>query len=223
MRVAIDGQALERRTTGVAQTEHARALVEGLAGGVVERASEDLEAVVLLDTREQRMPAAGDQAHERRLERLAICEEVSGHMPLEVVDGGERQLPRGGDRLRRREADEQRAHEPGALGGGDELHALEARSRLLERLRDDRVHQLEVVARGDLGDYAAEGDVRLLGGDHVGEHLPTGVDHRRARVVAACLQGKDRHTEPGFGTSSRDPASVAGVRHMTSASSPLSW
>ncbi len=50
-----------------------RALVEGLAGGVVERAPEHLVAVVLADARQQRVPAAGDQAHERRLERGGRC------------------------------------------------------------------------------------------------------------------------------------------------------
>ena len=46
-RIAVRGEPLERRAAGVAEPEHARALVERLAGGVVERAAEHLEAVVL--------------------------------------------------------------------------------------------------------------------------------------------------------------------------------
>ena len=94
---------------------------------------------------------------------------------------------------------------------------------LLQRLGDHEVDELEVVAGGDLGDDAAEALVRLLGGDHVGEHPPVPVDDRRAGVVAARLERQDAHTEPGFGTSASDPSSVAGVRHITRASSPLSW
>ena len=51
------------------EPEHPRALVERLARGVVERPPEHLEAVVLGHERQQRVPAARDQAHERGLER----------------------------------------------------------------------------------------------------------------------------------------------------------
>src|SRR5205085_4275726 len=68
LRVAVAGEALERRTAGERQPEQPRALVECLAGGVVERAPEDRERRVALDACEQRVPAARQQADERRLE-----------------------------------------------------------------------------------------------------------------------------------------------------------
>ena len=84
-----------------------------------------------------------------------------------------------------------------------------------------------MVARGDLGHDSAEAIVLVLGGDHVGgEHAVGLPQHGRTGVVAARLERQDRalaHGEPGLGTSASDPASVAGVRHITSASSPLSW
>src|SRR2546427_282182 len=54
---------------------------------VVERAAEPLEAVLLAYVREQGVPAARDQAHERRIEGLvaaigAAHEEVRGHVSL---------------------------------------------------------------------------------------------------------------------------------------------
>ena len=221
-------EALERRAARISEPEHARALVERLAGGVVERAPEHLEAVVLADVREQRVPAARNQAQERRLERtvagvIAAEQEVRRDVALEVIDRRERQLAGGGERLRRGQADEQRADQARALRRRDQLDLLEADAGVAQRARDDHVDQLEVVARGDLRHDAAEARVRLLGGDHVRADRPIPVDHRRARVVAARLQREDRHTGPGFGTSSSEPCSVAGVRHITSASSPLSW
>ena len=93
VRVALLRQPLERRAAGVRQAEQPRALVEGLAGGVVERRAEDREAVVVLDAREERVAAAGDQAQERRLERLG-GEEVRRDVALEVVDRRERQAAR---------------------------------------------------------------------------------------------------------------------------------
>jgi hypothetical protein len=50
--------------------------------------------------RQQRMPAAGDQAHERGLERpavglITVAQEVRGDVALQVVNRGERQLPGG--------------------------------------------------------------------------------------------------------------------------------
>ncbi len=177
--------------------------------------------------REQRVPAARDQAQKRRRERAVrlgvAVQEVRRDVPLDVVDGGERKLTRGGEPLRGRESHEQRSHEAGPLRGGDEIHVIERRASLAQRLGDDRVRDLQMVARGDLRHHAAEAIVRALGGDHVRAHQAVGIDNRRAGVVAAALEREDRHTGPGFGTSSNVPASVAGVRHMTSASSPLSW
>ena len=145
-------------------------------------------------------------------------------MALQVVDGRERQLARGRERLGRREADEQRADQPGALRGGDQLDVVEPdRPRRSSARCDDRVDELEVVARGDLGHDAAEVLVHGLRGDHVGADAPVAVDHRRARVVAAGLQREDAHTGPGVGHVLERARRVAGVRHITSASSPLSW
>jgi len=62
-----------------------------------------------------------------------------------------------------------------------------------------------------------------LRGDDVRDGRPARVNDGRAGVIAAGLEREDAHTTPGLGTSSSDPARVAGVRHITSASSPLSW
>ena len=171
---------------------------------------------------QQRVPAAGDQAEERRLE---ATEEVRRDVPLQMIDRRERQLAGRGQGLSGGEPDQQRSHEPRTLGRGDQLDLLERHARLAQRLLDDEVDQLEVLARGDLRDDSAEAIVHSLRGDHVRAQAPVGAEHRRAGVVAAALQREDRSYRPpsGLGTSSSEPRSVAGVRHITIASSPLSW
>ncbi len=113
-------------------------------------------------------------------------------MPLQVIDGGERQLTRGGEGLGGGEADEQRADQARTLGGGDEADVIERHGGLRERLGDDEVHELEVVAGGDLGHDPAVAVVHALGGDDVREHAPARVEHGGAGVVAAALERQDR-------------------------------
>ena len=118
---------------------------------------------------QQRVAAAGDQAEEGRLERLGL-EEVGGDVALQVVDRDQRQPPRRGDRLGGADPDQQRADQARAGGHRDRLDLVERGAGLGQRRLDHRHRQLEVVARGDLGDDAAEVRVRLgLRGDHVGE------------------------------------------------------
>jgi hypothetical protein len=116
--------------------------------------------------------------------------------------------PGGGQRLRGRDADQQGADQAGALRDGHELGVVERRARALERVVDDGVDQLEVVARGDLRHHAAEPSVHALRGDDVGPHLAVEADDGGAGVVAGRL---DRQDHAG-----------AAVRHMITASSPLS-
>src|SRR6202012_4924770 len=106
-RVSPFGLLLDQRAARVAEAEQARRLVEGLAGGVVEGLAEQLVALVVADRGEQGVAAGGDEAEERRLERLRL-EEVGGDVALQVVDRDQRQPARGGDRLRGRDADQER-------------------------------------------------------------------------------------------------------------------
>ena len=50
LRVAVARQPLERRAAGIAETKQASALVEGLAGRVVERLPEHLEVRAAIRT-----------------------------------------------------------------------------------------------------------------------------------------------------------------------------
>ncbi len=143
---------------------------------------------MLAHAHQQRVATAGDQAEEGRLE---AAEEVRRDVPLQMIDRRERQLAGRRQGLPGRQPDQQRPHEPGTLRRGDQLELLERHARLAQRLLDDEVDQLEVLARGDLRDDTAEAIVHALRGDHVREQAPVGAEHRRAGVVAAALQRED--------------------------------
>src|SRR3954451_23780950 len=70
--VALAREPVDLRPARIAEPEQARALVERLAGRVVERGPERLEGAVLAHVHEQRVPAASEQAEKRRLERLRL-------------------------------------------------------------------------------------------------------------------------------------------------------
>ena len=79
---------------------------------------------VVLDVEQQRVAAAGEQAQERRLGGIGL-EEERGDVTVQVVDRDERQPPRPGERLRRRETDEERADQAGPAGDRDPRDVVE--------------------------------------------------------------------------------------------------
>ena len=108
LRVAVAREPVELGAAGVAEPEQPGALVEGLPDGVVERPAGDRERAARADVEQHRVPAAREQAEKRRVERVGL-EVERGDVTVEVVDRRERQPARPGERLRRRDADEQRA------------------------------------------------------------------------------------------------------------------
>ena len=105
---------------------------------------------------------------------------------------------------------------PGPQRDRDHVHAIERGVSRGERVVDDGPDQVEVMARGDLRDHAAVAIVDPLGRDHVGPDLAVLGDDRRAGVVAAGLEREDHPDALGVDA-------VSAVRHMITASSPVSW
>ena len=79
------------------------------------------------------MTAAREQAEEGRVDGLGL-QEQRRHMAVEVVDRSERQSTRPGERLRRRQPDEERADQPRALRDRDPFDPVEPDPGLAERL-----------------------------------------------------------------------------------------
>ena len=226
--IALDAASRdERRPAGEAEPEQPRALVERLAGGVVERAPEHGEVRAGSSTRASSVwPPEATQAQERRLEAAR-------------APGSWRPRGRAGGRparaaaacgaasaLARRDADEQRADEARALGDGDRgRRRAEPRRAAAERVGDHGGHELEVVARGDLGHHAAVAVVDALRGDDVGADRA----RRRRRRPRRCRRSSSRgrgSRRGGVGPGGR-LAPRGGERRGRAphdhASSPLSW
>jgi len=184
IRIAVAREPVDLRAPGIPEPEQPRALVERLAGCIVERRPHDAKAGAVLHVEQQRVPAAREQAQERRVERFGLQVE-RGDVAVEMVDGDERQAAPPGDSLRRGEPYEQRTDQARSLRDRDALDVRERDAGAIERLADDRRDELEVAPRGDLRDDPAEGRVQLrLGGDRVRENLALGRDDRGRRLVA---------------------------------------
>ena len=187
-RVAARRQLVELPAARVAEAEQPGAFVEGLAGRVVHGPGGDAVAHALLDDGQQRVPAAGDEAHEGRFDAQRV---VRGDVPLEVVHRDQGQSAAVGERLRRRQADEQGADQARALGRGDGAEVVPAHAGLGHGLSDDLVDELGVATRRHLRHHAAELGVQLvLRGDDRREDLGPAHD-RGAGVVAGGLHGED--------------------------------
>ena len=236
--ITLARETVELGAAGVAEAEQARTLVEGLAGRVVERRPDAPVAGVIGDVEQERVPAAREQAQERRLDRVRLQVE-RGHVTVEVVDRDERQAARPGERLGRGEPHEQRPDQARAGRDGDPIHIVEARARLAVRLSQDREHQLEVAPRRNLRDDSAVASMQVgLGGDHVRPDLAVVRDERGGRLVAGRLERQNHRLDDAWrppqrrSRSCRRPressgryalaASRTGSFHMISASSRLS-
>ena len=91
-RVAVAREPVELAAARVVEPEEPRALVERLAGRVVERRAEHGVVGVRADVDQQRVPPAREQAEERRLDRLRLQVE-RGDVSIQMVDRDERQVP----------------------------------------------------------------------------------------------------------------------------------
>ena len=152
-RVAAVRQAGERRAPGKTEVEEARDLVECLARRVVAGPAELLVGAPGRDVEQRRVPARRHQADERRLDariRRARCD-----VPLEMVHLAERYAERPRQRLPVREPDQERAHQPGTVGGGHQVDIRPLESSVDEGAVEHAVDDVEVLARRLLGHDAA--------------------------------------------------------------------
>ena len=136
------------------------------------------------------MPARDEQDDERQLDRRVV-EQRRVEVRLEVVDADERDVPREGQRLGRRHADEQGADQAGPDRAGDGVDAPVLDPGLDDRPGDHRVEQVEVGPAGDLRDDAAERGVQLdLRADDARQDVAAAHHERRGRLVAARLDAE---------------------------------
>src|SRR5262249_44421630 len=120
VRVAFLRQPVEGGAARIAESEQSGALVERLAGGVVEGRAGDPETARLAHLQQERVPSRRQQTEEGRLDGLGL-EKQGGDVAVEVVDRCEREPPPPGERLGRGEPNEESADQARALRGSDEL------------------------------------------------------------------------------------------------------
>ena len=95
-----------------------RGLVEGFAGGIVERFAEQRVAADAGDAHQLRVPARDQQRDEREIGRIGR-QQRRQQVAFEMMHADRRHAEREGQRRADAGADQQRAGESGALGVGD--------------------------------------------------------------------------------------------------------
>mmetsp|Transcript_21951 Transcript_21951/g.86052 ORF Transcript_21951/g.86052 Transcript_21951/m.86052 type:complete len:368 (+) Transcript_21951:1441-2544(+) len=183
------------RPSRIGQAQQLGALVEGLAGGVVDGLAEDFVHAHIVHTHQLRVAAADQQRNKGELRRVGT-EEGGQQMPFEVMDRQRRHVERCGQRHRHTRTDEQRASQARALGVGNQIHVAQREARLGQHLARQRQHAAHMVARGELGHDATIGLVhRDLAVQRLRDQprrLPTlDLDERHPGLVAGRLEPED--------------------------------
>jgi len=168
--------------------------VMSLAGGIVDRRGEAAIARDPLDQQQLAM-AAGHEQQQIGEGEIGIGQPRAERMPLQMVDRDQRLADRMRQRLAGDEADHDAADQAGAGGGGDRVDRIETQPGIGERATDERFERLDMRARGDFGDDAAERRMRrLLPGEAVAEHAPVAGHERGGGLVAGGFEAED---DPG--------------------------
>jgi hypothetical protein len=204
--------AVDVRPAGERQPEHPRHLVERLARRVVDRLPERLDGSRDRWHDEQRRVTARDEQRDARFRQVAVREPIHRDVRGEMVDAVQRFAHRDRIRLRRRDADQQRAGQSRTRGDGDCVDVGPLDPRIGERPVHRRLHRFEMRAAGDFRYDAAEACVLLdARRECVGEQLRAAHD-ADAGLVARRLDAE--YERRGHGVRSR---------RITTASVPLGW
>ena len=219
----------DRRPTGVAESQEAPRLVERLAGGIVHGLAQEPVLEVIAHLHEERVAAGHDEGDEREgglrlLGRVRVEQPGRVEMTLEVVDPDEGDVQGPRDRLRIREAHEERADQPRAGGDGHLPHVGKGRARFPQDLVERRVDPAQVGPRRDLGDDPAGASVQCHLARHGLGHDPAGpVEERDAGLVARRFDGQEEPAaHPGASGSGRAAISARSLASRAVIAGPSS-
>ena len=140
--------------------------------------------------------AAGNQQQEIR-KRRGFRDAHGQGVPFQMIDGNKRFGVRHTERLAGRQTDHDAAHKAGAGCRRDRVEIAIADIRSAHRFIDDQIDPLHVTACGDFRDDAAISAMLIvLVPNFIRKNgaasISVAADHRRARVVATCLNAKDK-------------------------------
>ena len=115
-------------------------------------------------------------------------------MTGQVIDAHERLAERVGQRLRRLDAHEERAHEPGPTRHGDAVQVVEGDARVGDGAAEHGDDRRDVLARSHLGhDATVLGVHEDLRRDDVGAHAAPALDHGGRRLVTRRFDAQNEH------------------------------
>ena len=190
--VAVAGQRFDRRPAGIGQAEQFRGLVEGFAGGIVDRRR---QAAIVADPahfEQLAMPARHQQQQIREIE-IGIGEARRQRMAFEMIDRDQRLARRQRQTLAGEQADHHPANQPRTGGRGDRIDLADVDAGFVQHLADQAGQDLDMGAGGDFGDNAAVRLVRRVLADHrLGENAPVAGHQRDRAVVARGFESEDQ-------------------------------
>lgn len=191
LRIAIGGEAVDKDAARVAEAEEFGRFVESLAGGVVERAAEELVSAETFDIEKQGVAPADD---ERGVRRDGVpTEKWREQMALDMVHGEESFSRAEREAFGERGSDEQGGGEAWAGGGGDGVEFGKVEAGFLHGAVDDERGTGEMVARGDFGNHTAKLGMDFgLAENLVRANLAKPRQHGGGGFVAGSFDGEDR-------------------------------
>ena len=128
------GLGLDRGAAGLRQGQQLGDLVEGFAGGIVDRAAQTREILRAVDAQELAMPAR-DQQHQIGIVD-AVGQARRQRVPRQMVHADQRQPGSGGDALGAHHTRHHPADQPRPRGDGDPVQVGQLQARLNQRLFD---------------------------------------------------------------------------------------
>ncbi len=144
------------------------------------------------------MPARDDQRQRLGIffgswRSLPFMQQNGVDVPLQVVDGDQRQPLRKGQRLGVGDAHQQRSGQPRPAGHGDGVQVGEGDAGLRQRRADHGNDGAQMLAAGQLRNHSAVagvgGDLR---GDHRGKRTRAALDNRGGGLVARGFNPEDQ-------------------------------
>ena len=187
------GQLRQLRPARVGQAQQLGALVEGLAGRVIEGLAEDPVAAEAGDLDQQRMPARDQQGDEGKV-GLVVLQQGGQQVRLHVVDGHRRDAPAHGEADADGGAHQQRAHQARTRGVGHPGQVGRDHPGLGQGGVDQGQELADMVPGGQFRDDAPEGGM----GGHLAVQAmaaqpPGRVVHGRGGFVAAGFDAQNDH------------------------------
>lgn len=170
--VAVFGEFVYDRSSGVSEVHDFGGFVDGFACGVVDGVAYDLKVEMASQKQDLRVSTTDEEAHERELRELLSLylprDEVREHMSLKMVDFNERDVESLSKTFCKRDANQERTQQSGPASESHRIEVAFVNTGIADGSIDGRDDILLMGSRGEFGDNATELAVYGLRCDNVG-------------------------------------------------------